>query len=64
MNPSVEHVLRFFRCEHMGVSAQLVAQPFQDLAKQICSRAPNSPETTIALRKLLESRDAALRAIE
>lgn len=64
MNPSITNILRFFKCEHMKVSAQMVAQPFADLAKQISERAPDSPETTVALRKLLESRDAALRAIE
>ncbi len=60
LHASVRHVLQFFSWSHLPVAA--VSRPFVDLAHQVAERAPNSPETTVALRKLLEARDAAVRA--
>lgn len=63
MHPSVEHVLRFFAYDHLPLHLQEVSRPFADLAKQTAQRAPSNPETTVALRKLLEAKDAAVRAM-
>ncbi len=57
-----EHILRFFAYEHLPVNLRSVSRPFSDLAGQIFHRAPDNPETAVALRKLLESKDAAVRA--
>ncbi len=51
------YLLRFFACS----GRDDVAQPFADLA-QVVSGLPANPERSVALRKLLEARDAALRA--
>ncbi len=39
-----------------------VSRPFFDLAHEVIMQQPRNPERTVALRKLLESKDAAVRA--
>ena len=63
MLPDVEHVLQFFTYYHLSKRLQEVSMPFCELAKKCAERASNSPETTVALRKLLEAKDAAVRAV-
>lgn len=62
MHSSIEHVLKFFSYSHLPEKLQEISKPFCDLAKQVAERNPNNQETTIALRKLLEAKDAAVRA--
>lgn len=63
MHAAVEHVLRFFSYEHLPPHLQAVSIDFAELAHICAERAPESPETTVALRKLLEAKDAAVRAV-
>lgn len=58
----VRHVLGFFDYDHLPSKLQGVSAPFQDLAMQVAFRNSHSPETTVALRKLLEAKDCAVRA--
>lgn len=62
MHPAVSHVLKFFKYDHLPERLQAISKPFADLAQQIAERAPDNQETTVALRKLLEAKDAAVRA--
>lgn len=55
-------ILRYFEYDHLRPELQLVSRPFCDLALEIVNRVPRNPERTVALRKLLESKDAAVRA--
>lgn len=57
-----EHILQFFAYSHLPAHLQAVSEPFAALASAIMSTLPRNPERTVALRKLLESREAALRA--
>lgn len=57
-----EPILQFFRCDHLPVDLQEVSRPFQALANATIMALPRNPERTVALRKLLESKDAAVRA--
>lgn len=59
---AIQHVLKFFSYSHLSTKLQEVSKPFCDLAQQVAERAPDNPETTVALRKLLEAKDAAMRA--
>jgi len=59
---AVAHVLQFFAFAHLPAHLQKVSQPFHELAYTIADASDN-PETTIALRKLLEAKDAAVRAV-
>jgi hypothetical protein len=57
-----EPILQFFAFEHLPEDLQRVSKPFGDLAHAIESLLPRNAERTIALRKLLEAKDAAVRA--
>lgn len=57
-----EPILRFFRYHHLPDALAAVSAPFAELAGRIVTGLPRSPERTVALRKLLESKDAAARA--
>jgi hypothetical protein len=56
-----DHIYQFFAYEHLPAHLQEVSKPFGELAKLIVS-LPRNPERTVALRKLLEAKDAAVRA--
>lgn len=58
-----ESLLQFFKYDHLPEHLQTVSKPFGDLATHICETLPRNPERTVALRKLLESKDCAVRAL-
>lgn len=55
-------LMRYFSWEHLPEKLQDVSRPFAELAALLVSSLPPGPETTVALRKLLESKDAAVRS--
>lgn len=57
-----EHIMQFFAYAHLPPHLQDVSRPFAELANEIVANLPRNPERTAALRKLLESKDAAVRA--
>lgn len=61
MNPT-EHVLQFFAYEHLPEHLQRISKPCADLAHEMADTLPPGPETTVGLRKLLEAKDAFVRA--
>lgn len=61
MEPT-EHIIQFFKFDHLPEAMQAVSRPFGELATRIVETLPRNPERTVALRKLLESKDAAVRA--
>jgi hypothetical protein len=63
MDEPNEHIMQFFVYDHLPPPLQPVSKPFSELANHILSTAPRNPERTVALRKLLESKDAAVRAV-
>jgi hypothetical protein len=62
MHLSAQHVLQFFKYDHLPQHLQEVSKPFAELATTVAERADN-PETTVAVRKLLEAKYAAVRAV-
>lgn len=58
-----DYLLQFFKYEHLPENLQKVSKPFCDLAIQITGELPSNPERTAALRKLLEAKDCAVRAV-
>jgi hypothetical protein len=60
-NMENEWLIQFFAYEHLPPHLQAVSKPFGDLANSLMD-LPRNPERTVALRKLLESKDAAVRA--
>jgi hypothetical protein len=61
--PIVEHIEQFFTWSHLPPHLQEVSKPFGYFARQIIDTLPRNPERTVALRKLLEAKDAAVRAV-
>lgn len=55
-------VLRFFAYEHLPLRLIEVSRPFHDLAHDLARHVAPDPELEVALRKLLEAKDAAVRA--
>lgn len=56
-----ERMLKWFDWTHLPNSLQLVSARFADLAERIVSDLDRDSERTVALRKLLEAKDAAVR---
>lgn len=55
-------ILQFFKYEHLPEHLQEVSKPFCELANWINDNLPINSESVTALRKLLEAKDAAVRA--
>lgn len=55
-------VLRFFHYSHLPPHLAERSQPFCQLARHLVDTTPANAERTVALRKLLEAKDAAVRA--
>lgn len=66
MNEVHQKMLRYFTYAHLPEHLREVSRSFSDLAHAVARRAEEGgadpAETTVALRKLLESKDAAVRA--
>jgi hypothetical protein len=77
MHPATEAILRHFRYAHLPAHLQRVSRPFCELAHALAAVADvghgyhleelaatelDGPELTVALRKLLEAKDCAVRA--
>jgi hypothetical protein len=60
---STEHIMQFFAYSHLPPHLQAVSKPFGIMAQEMVEMLPRNPERTVALRKLLEAKDAAVRAL-
>lgn len=60
--PPSEAILEHFKFDHLPPFLQEVSRPFAELAHRLVDELPRDPERTVALRKLLEGKDAAVRA--
>ncbi len=58
-----EPMLQFFRYDHLPDKLQVASKPFGLLAQELINTIPKNPERTAALRKLLEAKDCAVRAV-
>ena len=56
-------IMQFFAYSHLPPRLQDVSRPFGEMAAKIVETLPRNPERAVALRKLLESKDAAVRAL-
>lgn len=61
-NEQPEPLLKFFKYSHLPPHLQGTSEPFCRLANLIAEDIPRNAERTVALRKLLEAKDAAVRA--
>lgn len=61
-HPAVASLLRYFAWQHLPPHLQTVSAPCGVLAHEMADNLPNGPELTVGLRKLLEAKDAFVRA--
>lgn len=57
-----DRMLKWFAYKHLPSQLQEHSKPFGELAEHLCATLEPGPERTVALRKLLEAKDAAVRA--
>jgi len=62
-HPSVRSILQFFTYAHLPEQLQKVSLEFHCLAWNMARTLPQNPELTAGLRKLLEAKDCAVRAM-
>jgi hypothetical protein len=55
--------LQFFAYEHLPERLQKISEPFASLAAEMVDRLQDNPEREMMLRKLLEAKDCAVRAL-
>ena len=58
-----QELLQFFVYGHLPAHLQEVSKPFGELALKLVAELPRNAERTVALRKLLEAKDCAVRAL-
>jgi hypothetical protein len=58
----MEPILQFFEYMHLPPELRKVSAVFHAVAHNVADTLPRNPERTVALRKLLEAKDAAVRA--
>jgi hypothetical protein len=58
-----DDLLMFFEYSHLPGPLQEASAPFADLAHWMTRSLPNNSERRAALRKLLEAKDCAVRAL-
>jgi hypothetical protein len=63
MSVEKDPLIQFFEYGHLPPHLQPVSQAFAVLANSIVLMLPRNPERTVALRKLLEAKDCAVRAM-
>ena len=61
-DPQQEPILQFFDYAHLPMNLQEVSKNFYFMAHDLVAKVPRNAERTVALRKLLEAKDAAVRA--
>lgn len=57
-----DRMMQFFAYAHLPTELQIIGQRFYTLAEWLEATLPPNPERTVALRKLLEAKDCAVRA--
>lgn len=62
MEPAQPSIMQFFSFSHLPEHLRGVSQPFGELAARIVADLPDNDERAKALDRLLEAKDAAVRA--
>lgn len=57
-----DRLVKFFSYDGMSEELKEIVLPFGMMARQLCEQVAPGPERTVCLRKLLEAKDAAVRA--
>ena len=58
-----EDILKHFSYKHLPENQHYLCKTFKSLAEKLVKTTPRNPERSVALRKLLEAKDCALRSL-
>ena len=58
-----DRMLKWFEYKHLPDHLKKTSEMFWTLAHWVCETVAAGPERTVAMRKLLEAKDAAVRAV-
>lgn len=58
-----DQVLKYFHYQHLPAALQPLSKPFCELARFLVDNTPRCAERTVALRKLVEAKDCAVRSV-
>lgn len=61
-HPSTMNALKWFAWYHLPEDLANISKPFHELAHNLSGAVGDCPQLTIALHKLLEAKDCAVRA--
>lgn len=61
--PEEYYLVKFFKFDHLPENLQNISKPFCELANFMDSVLPENDEKRMALRKLLEAKDCAVRSV-
>ena len=59
---AADPILRYFHFAHLPPQLQVISVKFYEIVCELLALLPRNAERTVALRKLLEAKDAAVRA--
>ena len=59
----MNRLMQFFQYAHLPPHLAEISRPFGELAQLLDDGLPENAEKTMALRKLLEAKDCAVRAV-
>ena len=62
-DPAAEMVEKFFKFAHLPDRLASASEPFHKLANHLIDTLPPCAERTVAIRKLLEAKDCAVRSL-
>jgi hypothetical protein len=62
MNEMQDRMIKWFEWDHLPDDLKQISESFSRLAHIVVQDIEPGPERTVALRKLLEAKDAAVRA--
>jgi hypothetical protein len=59
----MKRLLQFFEYQHLPMNLQDISKAYYQVAHWMVSTLPENAESTVAMRKLLEAKDCAVRSI-
>lgn len=63
MEPIANPIMQFFSYDHLPPHLAEVSRSWCLLAEEVVASLPDNAERSVALRKLLEGKDAAVRSL-
>ncbi len=61
-HPATQQIMRHFGFGHLHPELAAVSREFHDFAHRLLTLCHDGPEFTVALRRILEAKDAAVRS--